>query len=163
MWGGKQYINSGMSNNLTNLKQTSQISGAEGGVDKNSSILGCYIVRAALPTFRETVMLIYSGIAWLWIWGHHAPTESSVTIYQLKRCNVTENFNILKKNTSCAILLLLLLYRGARDSSVGITTRYGLDGPGIESRWGRDFPHPSRPALGPIQPPIQWVPSLSWG
>jgi hypothetical protein len=26
---------------------------------------------------------------------------------------------------------------------------YGLDGPGIESRWGRDFPHPSRSALGP--------------
>ena len=35
-----------------------------------------------------------------------------------------------------------------RDSSVGIATRYWLDGPGIESRWGRDFPHPSRPALG---------------
>ena len=36
-----------------------------------------------------------------------------------------------------------------RDSSVGIATRYGLDGPGIESRCGgRDFPHPSRPALG---------------
>ena len=34
------------------------------------------------------------------------------------------------------------------ESSVGITTRYGLDGPGIESRWVRDFPHPSRPALG---------------
>ena len=34
---------------------------------------------------------------------------------------------------------------GGRDSSVGIATRYGLDGPGIESRWGRDFPHPSRP------------------
>ena len=26
---------------------------------------------------------------------------------------------------------------------VGIATRYGLDGPGIESRWARDFPHPS--------------------
>ena len=39
-----------------------------------------------------------------------------------------------------------------RDSSVGIATRYGLDGPGIESRWGRDFPHPSRPALVPTQP-----------
>ena len=45
-----------------------------------------------------------------------------------------------------------------RDSSVGIATRYGLDGPEIESRWRRDFPHPSTPALGPTQPHIQWVP-----
>jgi hypothetical protein len=29
-------------------------------------------------------------------------------------------------------------------SSVGIATGYGLDGPGIESRWGRDFSHTSR-------------------
>jgi hypothetical protein len=28
-----------------------------------------------------------------------------------------------------------------QDSVVGIATCYGLDGPGIESRWGRDFPH----------------------
>ena len=35
------------------------------------------------------------------------------------------------------------------DSSVGIATGYGLDGPGIESRWERDFQHLSRPALGP--------------
>jgi hypothetical protein len=41
-----------------------------------------------------------------------------------------------------------------RDSSVGLATRYGLDGPGIESRWGRYFPHPSKSALGPTQPPI---------
>ena len=38
---------------------------------------------------------------------------------------------------------------GGRDSSVGIATRYGLDGPGIESRWGWDFNHPSRPPWGP--------------
>jgi hypothetical protein len=44
-------------------------------------------------------------------------------------------------------------------SSVGIATRYGLDGPGIESRWEQDFLQPSRPALGPTQPPVQWVPS----
>ena len=50
-----------------------------------------------------------------------------------------------------------------RYGSVGIATRYGLDGPGIESRCGRDFPHPSRPALWPTQPPIQWVPGLSRG
>ena len=36
-------------------------------------------------------------------------------------------------------------------SSVGIATDYGLDGPGIESRWGEIF-RPSRPALGPTQP-----------
>ena len=41
-----------------------------------------------------------------------------------------------------------------RDSSVSIATRYGLDGPGNEFRWGRDFPHPSRPALGPTELPV---------
>jgi hypothetical protein len=36
-----------------------------------------------------------------------------------------------------------------RDSSVGIAIRYWLDGPEIESRWGQDFSHPSRPAVAP--------------
>ena len=50
-----------------------------------------------------------------------------------------------------------------RDSSVGIATRYGLDGQGIDSRWGRNFSQPSRPALGPTQLPIQWVPGPFFG
>ena len=48
-----------------------------------------------------------------------------------------------------------------RDSSVGIATGYVLDGPEIESQWGRDFTHPSSPALGLTQPAIQWVPGPS--
>ena len=50
-----------------------------------------------------------------------------------------------------------------RNSSVGIATRYGLKGPGIETRRGRYLPQASRPALGPTQPPIKWVPGLFLG
>jgi hypothetical protein len=48
-------------------------------------------------------------------------------------------------------------YSSVRDSSDGIATRYELDGPGIESRLGRNFPRPSRPT----QPTIKWVKGLS--
>ena len=50
-----------------------------------------------------------------------------------------------------------------RDGIVGVATCYGLEGPGIESRWGRDLPHLSKPALRLTQPPVQWVPGLSRG
>jgi hypothetical protein len=50
-----------------------------------------------------------------------------------------------------------------RDSSVGIVTCYGLDGMGIESRRGRDFPHLSRQALRHTQFLVQGVPGHSQG
>jgi hypothetical protein len=42
-------------------------------------------------------------------------------------------------------------------SSVGIATDYGLDGPGIESRWGRDFSHTF------IRPDQPWPASCTMG
>jgi hypothetical protein len=45
-----------------------------------------------------------------------------------------------------------------RDSVVGIAARYALDVPGIESKWRRDIRHPSGPALGSTQSPVQGVP-----
>jgi hypothetical protein len=58
--------------------------------------------------------------------------------------------------------------RRSRDSSVGITTGYGLDDRGVGVRVpvvkNFYFSTLSRPALGSTQPPIQWVPgALSAG
>ena len=70
-------------------------------------------------------------------------------MYELTLLYLDNSYNFIK-------------FRGP-GSSVGIATGYGLDGPGIETRWGEDFPHLSRPALGATQPPVQWVPGLSRG
>jgi hypothetical protein len=52
---------------------------------------------------------------------------------------------------------LVSQYRGRQDC---VAIRYGMDGPGIESRCGRNFPHHFRPALGPTQPAVQWIRGL---
>jgi hypothetical protein len=46
---------------------------------------------------------------------------------------------------------------------VGIAIRHGLDGLGIESRRGRDFPQPPRLALGPTQLSVEWKPGPIYG
>jgi hypothetical protein len=83
---------------------------------------------------------------------------------------VSQKLSLSVRNSVCVTINFRLFinvrvycdFRGP-GSSVGIATGYGLDGPGMGSRWGRDFPHLSRPALGLIEPPVQWVPGLSRG
>ena len=58
--------------------------------------------------------------------------------------------------TVCRIFLC------ARGSSVDIATDYGLDGPG-SNLGGDEIFRPSRPALGPTQPPVKRVPVLPQG
>ena len=44
-----------------------------------------------------------------------------------------------------------------RSAIAGIATRYGLDGPGIQFRCERDFPHSSRSSLESTQPSVHTV------
>ena len=55
--------------------------------------------------------------------------------------------------TVCHHVSNALYYYVGRDSVVCVAIRYGLDGPEIGSRWGRVFPHTSRPVLRPTQTP----------
>jgi len=52
---------------------------------------------------------------------------------------------------------------GGLDTAVGIATRYGLEGSEFEIRRVRETLfslHLFRPTLGPIHPPVQWVPGV---
>jgi hypothetical protein len=56
--------------------------------------------------------------------------------------------------------LFINLPTRSRDSSVGVATDYGLDDRRVGVRvpvGSRIFSTSSRPALGPTQPPVQWV------
>ena len=68
----------------------------------------------------------------------------------------------INQNYKYTCILYAYLLRREPGSSVGIATDYGPEGPG-SNPGGDEIFGPSRPVLGPTQPPIQWVPGLSRG
>jgi hypothetical protein len=84
--------------------------------------------------------------AWPMKVGLTGHPEMSVNNYQHTFSNMPEEWRSQPHRFESQKLCPLFLIK---------TTDYGLDSPGIKSRWGQDFLHTSRLALGPTQPPVQ--------
>jgi hypothetical protein len=75
---------------------------------------------------------------------------------------IDRRVEILYKLSSCCMNIHIYTYIKSRDSIVGIATGYELDDRGVRFRVTVGdknffFCKSSRQALGPTQPPIQWV------
>jgi len=126
---------------------------------------------------RCIVPKLYTVKRCSWRWASLSP----------ETCTADANISIKRSiNENCCILLVayiaVLMMHGltnvkylplfynrhgkvrncGQGSSVGIAIDYGLDGPGSNPGGDKIF-RPSRPALGPIQHPVKWVPGLSRG
>ena len=115
----------------------------------------------SLPNRTQSYSYLYSSTTFvIWVLRSNANFLSFLFILQFHPFFVISAVIFTSLYTghcnSCCItiyfhteFLSTTLRTVGRDSSFGIATGNGLDGPGIESRWKRDFPHLSRPALGP--------------
>jgi hypothetical protein len=92
-----------------------------------------------------------------------SPTPSCMEVKERVELNLYPPFWVFMASLRVNFTFTYKWNFGGPGSSVGIATDYGLDGLGIESRWGRELSHTSRLALGPNQPPVQWIPGLSQG
>ena len=104
-----------------------------------------------------TIMPACKVYSWLDMWHRNRVYERLFTATSLQK-----NEWMHACMCVCRYIYTYYIYKYGPGSSVGIATDYGLDSPGIESRWSEIF-RPSRPALWSIQPPVQWVSGLSWG
>jgi hypothetical protein len=55
---------------------------------------------------------------------------------------------ILRTLSTPSVVFVCSIYDYEPDSSIGIETGYGLDGPGIDSQWGTRLSAPVQPGLG---------------
>ena len=83
-----------------------------------------------------------------------------------KKSTLARDKAVKATKTHCFLITIMMRYLKLylnmdRHGAVDITTRYGLNGPGLELRWMRHFPDLSRMASRPTQPPVQWMPGRS--
>jgi hypothetical protein len=124
----------------------------------------CYVIYGSIhlhrPDSRNTP--IHAHCPYLW---HQVRLTNVTCPWSWRLCGINFGIPVMLVGHVVLIWRILRFYQQScgPGSVVGIATAYGLDGPGIESRWGRDFPHLSRPALRFTQPTVQWVPGLYRG
>jgi hypothetical protein len=103
------------------------------------TLIQCRVFRQPRHTCRDT---------WLWV------TKALISEHRLLH-SIPKFLNAIYLTK-----LWVLFMRVAWDNSVGIATRYRLDGPRFEPHWGWGvfcFPQSSRPVLVSTPPPVQWV------
>ena len=64
------------------------------------------------------------------------------------QCNASHQYDQEVRTSQCGTLITVPCASVDRESSVGVATCYALDGPGVESRWGRRFSAPVQTGPG---------------
>jgi len=98
----------------------------------------CHLLPRSGLTHPEDSSVYFTGFCCPLVCRFLLPLVSRSEAFRRHVANKFFFCPIFPQRLDCYLIPFQSLYVG-RDSSVGIVTRYGLDIPGIESRWRRDF------------------------